>query len=141
MRSIEGVRRVLVLGLALLVAGGISATAGAALPKLHVVIKGQSHHPVVGKTWSYSVTVTNAAGKPVACTIHLQMLLSGGGVVGEVGRHAVKNGVWKETIVAHGPDAFPPAAVGEPLVLQATVTAKGYAPAKAGWSIAVVKKK
>ena len=140
-RSIEGVRRALVLGLALLVAGGISASAGAAPPKLHVVIKGQSHHPVVGKTWSYSVTVTDAAGKPVASRIHLQMLLSPFmSVVGEVGVHNVKNGVWKETIVAHGPDAFPPASVGQTLVLQATVTAKGYAPAKARWAIVVKKK-
>ena len=123
----------------LLLAGAISASALAAQPELKVVIKGQSHHPVVGKTWSYSVKVTDAAGKPVACKIHLQMLLAGAGVVGQVGIHVVKNGVWKETIVAHGPNAFPPAAVGEPLVLQATVTAKGYAPAKAGWAISVVK--
>jgi len=132
-------RRVTVLALLLLLAGAVSASALAAKPKLKVVIKGQSHHPVVGKTWSYSVKVTNAAGKPVACKIHLQMLLAGAGVVGQVGTHNVKNGVWKETIVAHGPNAFPPAAVGEPLVLQATVTAKGYAPAKAGWAIKVVK--
>ena len=112
----------------------------AAPAKLHVVLKGQDHHPVVGKTWSYSVTVTNAAGKPVASKIHLQMLLAGMSVVGEVGVHVVKNGVWKETIVAHGPNAFPPASVGQPLVLQATVTAKGYATAKARWPISVVKK-
>ena len=77
------------------------------------------------------------AGRP---KIHLQMLLAGMSVVGEVGVHVVKNGVWKETIVAHGPDAFPLTAVGQPLVLQATVTAKGYAPAKARWAISVVKK-
>ena len=139
-RSIETVRRVLVLVSVLLVAVAGASAAGAALPKLHVVLKGQDHHPVVGKTWSYSVTVTNAAGKPVASKIHLQMLLAGMSVVGEVGVHVVKNGVWKETIVAHGPDAFPLTAVGQPLVLQATVTAKGYAPAKARWAISVVKK-
>ena len=105
--------------------------------KLKVVLKGQDHHPVVGKTWSYEVHVTNSAGKPVACKIHLQMLLAGLSVVGEVGVHVVKNGVWKETIVAKGPDAFPPASRGQPLVLQATVTAKGYATAKARWSIVV----
>ena len=139
MRSIDTVRRALVLVSVMLVAAVGVSPAGAALPKLHVVIKGQDHHPVVGKTWSYSVKVTNAAGKPVACKIHLQMLLAGVSVVGEVGVHVVKNGVWKETIVAHGPDAFPPASVGQPLVLRATVTAKGYAPAKAGWSIVVKK--
>ena len=139
MRSIEVVRRGLSLVLVVVAAGAISAPAVAAAPALKVTIKGQSHHPVVGKTWSYSVTVTNAAGKPVACKIHLQMLLAGAGVVGQVGIHVVKNGVWRETIVAHGPNAFPPAAVGQSLVLQATVTAKGYATAKARWAIAVKK--
>ena len=138
-RSIDTVRRALALTSVLLFAAAAASSAGAALPKLHVVLKGQDHHPVVGKTWSYSVTVTNAAGKPIACKIHLQMLLNGQFVVGEVGVHNVKNGVWKETIVAHGPNAFPLTAVGQPLVLQATVTAKGYAPAKARWSIAVKK--
>ena len=128
--------------LSLALAAAVLAGPGAAAPqakKLHVVLTGQSHHPVVGKTWHYDVKVTDAAGKPVACKIHLQMLLAGVSVVGEVGTHNVKNGVWQETIVAKGPNAFPPAAVGEPLVLQAKVTAKGYAPAKARWSIAVVK--
>lgn len=140
MRSMDTVRRVLVLVSALLLVAVAGASAAAAAPpKLHVVLKGQDHHPVVGETWSYSVTVTNAAGKPVACKIHLQMLLAGVSVVGEVGTHVVKNGVWKETIVAHGPNAFPLTAVGQPLVLQATVTAKGYAPTKARWSIVVKK--
>ena len=134
------VRRALVLLLLALATVTLAGPASAApqLQKLKVVLKGQDHHPVVGKTWSYSVTVTNAAGKPVACRIHLQMLF-GGVSVGEIGTHNVKNGVWKETIVAHGPDAFPVTAVGQPLVLQATVTAKGYLTAKARWSIAVVK--
>jgi len=117
--------------------GGPAATAAPQVKKLHVVFTGQSHHPVVGKTWHYEVKVTDAAGKPVACKIHLQMLLAGMSVVGEVGTHVVKNGVWQETIVAKGPNAFPPAARGEPLALQATVTAKGYATAKARWSIVV----
>lgn len=126
--------------LALLAAPAAPAALGAGKP-LYATITAQSHHPVVGKTWSYKVTVTDAAGKPVACTIHLQMLLRPAYIpVGEVGRHTVKNGVWRETIPAKGPDAFPLAAVGQPLALQATVTAKGYAAAKARWKIAVVKR-
>jgi len=133
------VRRAIVLFPLALAAVALAGPAAAApqLQKLKVVLKGQDHHPVVGKTWSYEVHVTNSAGKPVACKIHLQMLLAGLSVVGEVGVHVVKNGVWKETIVAKGPDAFPPASRGQPLVLQATVTAKGYATAKARWSIVV----
>ncbi|HVP74933.1 MAG TPA: hypothetical protein VMS63_02840 [Gaiellaceae bacterium] len=132
-------RRALVLLPLALMTVGLAGPSLAApqLKKLKVVLKGQDHHPVVGKTWSYQVKVTDAAGKPVACRIHLQMLLAGVSVVGEIGVHVVKTGIWKETIVAKGPDAFPPAARGEPLVLQATVTAKGYATAKARWPIVV----
>ena len=134
-------RRLLVLLCVVTAAVAVAGPAVAAPPKLTVVLKGQDHHPVVGKTWSYSVTVRNAAGKPVASRIHLQMLLAPFmSVVGEVGVHTVKNGVWKETIVAHGPGAFPLASVGQKLVLQATVTAKGYAAAKARWAIVVKKK-
>jgi hypothetical protein len=133
------VRRALVLLPLALATVALAAPAAAApqLKKLKVVLTGQDHHPVVGKTWSYQVKVTDSAGKPVACRIHLQMLLAGLSVVGEVGVHVVKNGIWKETIVAKGPNAFPPTARGEPLVLQATVTAKGYATAKARWPIVV----
>jgi len=49
----------------------------------------------------------------------------------------VENGLWRETIPAKGPDAFPLASVGRPLVLRATVTASGYPPATAGWKITV----
>ena len=119
-----------------LVTAGASA-AQAAPVKLHVVITAQSHHPKLHQTWSYEVHVT-ANGKPVACKIHVQMWLMGSSV-GEVGTHVVKNGVWKETIVAKGPNAFPPASVGQPLTLHATVIAKGYAAGAAGWSVSVVK--
>ena len=83
--------------------------------------------------------VTDAAtGKPVPARIHLQFYFNGF-PVGEVGRHVVPHGVWKETIPGTGKDAFPPAAVGQPLVLHAAVTAKGYPPATAGWKVRVVK--
>lgn len=106
---------------------------------LHVAMSADSHHPQLGHTWTYEVRVTDAAdGKPVRAAIHLQFLFAGT-PVGEVGRHTVANGVWKETIPAKGKDAFPPAAVGQPLVLRATVTAKGYRRATAGWKVQVVK--
>lgn len=108
--------------------------------RLHVVMSAQSHHPKIGHTWTYSVRVTNAAtGKPVRATIHLYFFVGGLGTVGQVGRHTVSNGAWKETIPAKGPDAFPLTAVGQPLILRATVTAKGYRPATVGWKVEVVK--
>jgi hypothetical protein len=106
---------------------------------LHVVLGAQSHHPQLGHTWTYQVHVTDAAtGKPVAAKIHLQFWFNGVSV-GEVGTHRVANGVWKETIPATGADAFPPAAVGQKLVLHAAVTATGYRAAAAGWKVSVVK--
>jgi hypothetical protein len=113
--------------------------APAAKPRLRVVITAQSHHPQLGHTWTYQVRVTDrATGKPVACRIHLQFFFAGT-PVGEVGKHTVANGIWKETIPAKGKDAFPPAALGQPVVLHATVTAPGYATATAGWDVSVVK--
>lgn len=138
------------LPLALVVAacGGGSSTvsttaaatrAPAAKRALHVTISAQSHHPRLRRTWTYRVRVADAAtGKPVAARIHLQFLFNGV-PVGEVGRHRLADGTWEETIPATGKDAFPPAAVGQPLVLHVAATAKGYRPAGAGWTVKVVR--
>ena len=113
----------------------VAAPATAALKKLHVTIQGQDHHPRVGKRWHYDVHVTDAAtGKPVACRIHLQFLFSGQ-PVGEVGVHNVTNGLWQETFGTPGHPPFPPASRGQSLVLEATVTKKGYKTARAGWAV------
>lgn len=132
---------VLPVALAVAACGGTTpalsthAATTAAPKRLHVVIKGQDHHPRIGKRWHYEVHVTDAAtGKPVACRIHLQFFF-GTLPVGEVGVNVVKNGFWQETFGTPGHPPFPPAARGQSLVLRATVTAKGYAAARAGWSI------
>jgi hypothetical protein len=138
------------LALALTACGGGSTPAAtttsstttqapAAKPKLHVVLTAQSHHPKLGHTWTYEVRVTDkATGKPAACLIHVEVTF-GGVPVGQVGRHRVENGVWKETIPAKGKDAFPPAALGQHVVWRATATAPGYTRAVATWPISVVK--
>jgi hypothetical protein len=139
-------RRVpVLLALVLLVAscgGGSKApttTAASAKKALHVALTAQDHHPKLGHTWSYQVHVTDAAtGKPVASLIHVQVTF-GGSPVGQIGRHHVKNGIWKETIPATGKNAFPAAAVGQHVVWQAIATAPGYRRAVANWPIAVVK--
>jgi hypothetical protein len=116
-----------------------TTTALGVKPKLHVVITAESHHPRLGHTWTYRLRVTDeASGKPVACRIHLQFFFAGT-PVGEVGKHRLANGIWKETIPARGKDAFPAAALGQPVVLHATVTAPGYRVATAGWNVTVVK--
>ncbi|HET7566842.1 MAG TPA: hypothetical protein VFJ91_02550 [Gaiellaceae bacterium] len=116
-----------------------TASAPPAAKKLHVALTAQSHHPQLGHTWTYEVHVTDATtGKPVPAKIHLQFVF-GGAPVGEVGRHAVRNGIWKETIPATGKNAFPPAAVGPKLQLRATVTSPGYRRAVASYAVSVVK--
>ena len=81
-----------------------------------------SHHPRVGKPWHYEVRVTDAAGRPVPARVHLQILF-GGVPVGQVGRHRVASGVWRETIGTGRNAPFPARARGQPLVFEAVVTA------------------
>ena len=130
-------RRLLLLAGALILA--TAAPALAAPKTLHVALTAESHHPVLHKTWTYQVKVTDAAtGKPVSCLIHIQVTFNGV-PVGEVGKHHEANGFWKETIPATGKEAFPPAAIGQHVVWHVTVTAPGYAKAVANWPISVVK--
>ncbi len=117
---------------------GVATTTGSTpklAPKFRVQLTGQSHHPRVGKKWSYQVRVTNAAGKPIPFRVHVQFLFSGV-PVGQVGRHRVPSGVWRETFGVPGNPAFPARARGQPLVLQAVVTALGET-RKANWPIVV----
>jgi hypothetical protein len=107
-------------------------TAPKPAPKLRVQLTGRSHHPRVGKEWSYEVRVTDADGKPVAFRVHLQFLF-GGVAVGQVGRHRVPNGVWRETFGVPGNPPFPERARGQPLVLQAVVTALGETRTASYW--------
>ena len=76
--------------------------------------------------------MTDAGGKPVAATIHLQILFSGV-TVGQVGRHRVANGVWSETIGAGRNAAFPARARGVRLVFEAVVTALGQTKRATYW--------
>ena len=101
--------------------------------RLRVVIVGENHRPLVGRKWHYEVRVT-AGGKPVSCRIHLQFLF-GGAPVGQVGRHALAVGVWRETFGVGINPPFPPAARGQSLVLEATATKPGYRSAHAGWPV------
>jgi hypothetical protein len=138
-------RAPVLLALVLLTAscgGGSNApttTASSVEKALHVALSAQDHHPKLGHTWDYEVHVTDAAtGNPVASLIHVQVTF-GGSPVGQIGRHHVKDGVWKETIPASGKNAFPAAAVGQHVVWQAIATAPGYRRAVANWPIVVVK--
>jgi len=112
-----------------------AATAPSALAagRLHVVLTGQDHHPKVGAKWHYEVRVTDAkTHEPVACRIHLQFLF-GSIPIAQIGTHVVKNGVWAETFGTPGNPAFPAAARGQRVTIQAVATAKGYTKGTATW--------
>ncbi len=114
-----------VLGLVLTACGGSSSSHTASTPTstappppaVHATLTAPTHTPKVNTPWHYVVRVTEA-GKPVAAVVHLQALFQGA-PVGQIGRHAVKNGVWSETI------EWPPASVNQPLVFQVLATAVG----------------
>ena len=79
-------------------------------------LTGASHAPVVNKACRYSLTVTDASGRPLSGTADIEFVF--GGVV--VGRdrprtHPVMNGRWHDTL------EFPATAVGEPLTFRAVV--------------------
>jgi hypothetical protein len=125
------VRLLLVAALSAALAGGCGghekigiATRPKARTAIAVRLTAQTHHPHVGRRWSYEVRVTDLAGRPVAARVHLQILF-GGVPVGQVGRHRVPGGIWRETLGAPGNPPFPARARGQPLVFQAVVTAKG----------------
>jgi hypothetical protein len=92
--------------------------------RIHVRLTADSHRPRVGKPWHYEVRVTDAAARPVAALVRLQILFAGV-PVGQVGRHRAAKGVWRETIGAEGNAPFPARARGQELVFEAVVTAQG----------------
>jgi hypothetical protein len=93
-------------------------------PTIRVSFTADSHRPRIGKPWHYEVRVTDASGRPLPATVHLQILF-GGTPVGQVGRHRVANGVWSETIGIDGNAPFPARSRGVPLVFEAVETARG----------------
>ncbi len=120
--------------------GGSSSsktTSTATTPKpvpatIHLALTATNHTPVANKPWYYTVRITNSAGKPVSATVRAQVLTQGQ-VVGQIDNRAVHNapkGVWTEEVT------WPPAAVGQPLVMQVVVTALGST-AKANYAIQV----
>ena len=79
-------------------------------------LRAQNHAPTVGKSWRYSVTVTDAAGHPLSGTVDIEFAF-GGQVVGHdtPPTHPVAHGHWTDTL------KFPADAVGEPLSFRAVV--------------------
>lgn len=119
----------LVLGVA--AATLLSPAAAIARSSIHAKITGANHHPVVGKNWTYSVTVTNAKGKKLSGTETTHYLFDGSVVGTEKPQNVhFKNGRYHDTI------QFPATAVGEPLAVEAVVKTKDGS-GQAMWSITV----
>ena len=93
-----------------------------------------SHQPKVNKNWPIRVTVTDLSGKPIAATLQMNVLL---GTL-QVGQ--IDNGKIYHFVGSHHENiTWPLQAVGNKLMLQAVVKAKGKTE-KIPWAISVVKK-
>lgn len=92
--------------------GRSSVTSG----PVHATLKGQDHHPIVKKNWTYTVTVTDAHGHSLAGTVATEFAFQGSVVGHETPpTHPLKNGRLKDTL------QFPAMAVGYPVELQVVV--------------------
>jgi outer membrane biosynthesis protein TonB len=96
------------------------ASAAAAKPVLvgpiHATLVGDNHAPIVNMAWTYTVTVTDANGRPLSGTLDVEFAL-GGNVVGHdrPPTRPLTDGH------AHQTMKFPSIAVGVPLELQVVV--------------------
>ena len=92
--------------------GGSSVTTG----PVRATLLGQSHHPVAGQNWSYTVHVADAQRRPLSGTLDTEFAL-GGGVVGKDTPfvHPFSHGHYREKL------KFPATAIGYPLELQVVV--------------------
>jgi hypothetical protein len=94
-------------------------------------IHGQNHTPVAGKPWSYSITVTDAAGKPLSGSVSIEFLFSGQ-VVGHdtPATQPLRRGHLRATLT------FPTRSIGIPLDVGALIhTQQGSA--KLTWPVRV----
>jgi uncharacterized protein YwbE len=101
---------------------------------VHATLTGENHHPVAGRSWSYEVKVTDAAGHPLAGTVLTEFVYPSVGVVGKESppTHRLKNGVLKDSLT------FPPSAVGHTVELQTVVhTSRGSV--TLDWPVTTVK--
>jgi len=109
-------------------------TTASAKSSIRVSIKGQNHHPVVNRRWTYSVTVRSASGQKLSGTETTHYLYNGV-VVGTEKPVNVrfKNGYYHDTI------EFPGAAVGHQLSVWVVVNTRDGS-GSAAWWITVVKR-
>lgn len=121
----------LVLAFSLIAFNGVGRASATARGSVRVTITGTNHDPIVGRNWTYSITVTNARGQKLSGTETTHYLFSGSVVGTEkpVNVHFT-NGHYRDTI------QFPATSVGEPLTVEAVVRTKDGS-GHADWTIKV----
>lgn len=83
---------------------------------LHVTLAGENHHPTANKKWFYTVTATDAKGKPLSGRVDTEFAFQGTVVGHETPPvHALKHGRLHDGVT------FPARAVGEPISIQVVV--------------------
>jgi hypothetical protein len=134
-------RRLLAVVLvALVVAIGVGAAAGASRSPLRVTLTAQNHHPRASHDpavhWWFCVKVTSASGKSVASTIHVQ-IVSGDRIVRRAGLITLRKGYdhWCQAIGGEA-SLFNVVPTGKSLDFEAVVTAQGVT-VKRDWPIVV----
>jgi len=121
------------------VAGAVAAVGNSGSP-IRVTLTAQNHQPRPSESpswhWWYCVKVRTAAGRSVASTIHLEILL-GRKLVGEAGFVSLKKG-YDHWCAAIGGEANVLLAVprAKKLIFQAVVRAEGVT-VKRNWPIVV----
>jgi hypothetical protein len=125
----------MIIGLmAYCIAAAVAAPVGDS--SVRVSISSPTHHPKVNVGWPVTITVTNAAGIPVAGTLTMDVLFMGA-AVGKIDNGAVYHfvGSWQEP--RGNAITWPAESKGEPLTFEVIVKAKGETVRKS-WAIDVV---
>jgi hypothetical protein len=83
---------------------------------MKATLVGPNHAPTANKLWPYTVTATDANGKPLSGTVDVEFTFHGT-VVGHATppTDPLRNGRWHDNLT------FPPAAVGQPIALQVVI--------------------
>ncbi len=83
---------------------------------MKATLVGENHAPIATKLWPYTVTATDANGKALSGRVDVEFTFNGT-VVGHATppTDPLTDGRWHDNLT------FPPAAVGEPIVLQVVV--------------------
>lgn len=111
-----------------------SSTTVAYVRPIHATLVGENHRPIANKLWPYTVTATDANGRPLTGTVDVEFTFSGT-VVGHASppTDPLKDGRWHDSLT------FPSRAIGEPIDLQVVVHTQ-IGSVTLDWPVKTVKK-